>query len=328
VSDKTRISWTEATWNPASGCTKVSPGCTHCYIDRTPPFRFEARHFADPYPGDTANVGASTGVQLHPNRLTTPLRWTRPRLVFAGSLTDLFHTEIPAEFLAQVFAVMAATGRHTYQVLTKRPHRMRAWLAGPGEAAVRAVLAGWAHERGQQFTGSTAWIAAPDLAETITWPLPNVWVGVSAETQDWAHTRIPVLLDTPAAIHWVSAEPLLGPLDLRRWLPTGHDERTRTNPTPSSATGAEAAPALDWVVTGGESGPDARPVHPDWIHALRDQCATAGVAFHFKQWGEWAPVADHLSGMTRVGKRTAGRVLDGRTHDAYPTSTSSGGRAA
>jgi protein gp37 len=321
VNDTSLISWTEATWNPASGCTKISPGCEHCYIERTPPLRFAGRRFTEARHG--TYVGASTGVQLHPGRLTTPLRWARPRRIFTGSLTDLVHTDIPQEYLAQVFAVMAATPRHTYQVLTKRPARMRAWLAGPAEQAVRAVLDEWTHTGLHPTpTSSRVWRPSNALPETLTWPLPNVWVGVTAETQHWAH-RIPILLDTPAVVRWVSAEPLLAPLTLHKWLPNSHGKGIRWNPHPTTLTGT--APVLDWVVAGGESGPHARPTHPDWIRALRDECAATGTPFHFKQWGEWTPTPHEATpqdegpvGMVRVGKRAAGRTLDGRIHDAYP----------
>jgi protein gp37 len=229
--------------------------------------------------------------------------------VFVGSLADLFHADVPETYLARVFAVMAATPRHTYQVLTKRHHRMRDWLTGPAETAVRAALATPDHTTPTQNQNQNL-----DLSEAITWPLPNVWVGVSTETQEWAQTRIPALLDTPAAVRWISAEPLLGPLDLTPWLPDP----------------ARHTPGLDWVVAGGESGPGARPMDPDWIRALRDQCALTSTPFHFKQWGEWAPAParphDGLDlalpanpAMTRVGKHAAGRALDAHTHDAYPT---------
>lgn len=319
MADQSTIEWTEATWNVATGCTRVSAGCDHCYIERTIPFRIAGRRF------DQAGVGGTTGVLLHPERLNKPLHWRQPRRMFVNSLADLFHDAIPDGFIADVFAVMARTQQHTYQLLTKRHARMRSLLSS---------------ETFRDAVTSRLQVGEPGfLTELLAWPLPNVWLGVSVETQQWADTRIPALLDTPAAIRWISAEPLLGPVRLADgWLTQLRAVR----------------PGLDWVVVGGESGPGARPMHPDWARDLRDQCTAAGVPYFFKQWGEWRPLLageppyevgrtaclsddgtvepwTATSGpewcypnesdgtvMRRTGKHTAGRGLDGRTWDEYP----------
>ena len=309
MSDRTHIEWTDATWSPVTGCTKVSAGCEHCYIERTPPFRMNGRKFDQP------GIGGTTGVQLHPDRLWKPVTWRKPRKVFVCSMADLFHDDVPDEYIAKVFAVMARTPQHTFQVLTKRHARMRSLLSS------------------QNFENEALFELRYPLSMTSrseplpSWPLPNVWLGVSAEDQQWADIRIPALLETPAAVRWVSAEPLLGPINFRPWF--------------WSADRDEVLPGLDWLVAGGESGPGARPMHPEWARDLRDQCEEAGVPFLFKQWGEygylddlpadtwmsvdvkWNPVWAHFpDGMVRVGKRAAGRVLDGQTHDEYPAARS------
>nr|WP_117406456.1 phage Gp37/Gp68 family protein [Mycobacterium marinum] len=340
MADHTAISWAESTWNPVTGCTRISPGCDHCYIERTRPLRMAHRRF------DGDGVGSTTGVQLHPERLEIPLHWRKPRKVFVCSLADLFHDEVPDEYIARVWAVMALAPRHTFQCLTKRPARVRALLNSPEWRA--------------DVQNHIAWYENPAEESLMTWarwPLPNCWLGVTAENQQWADIRIPALLDTPAAVRWVSAEPLLGRIDLSRFLEADDAKYD--------------VPPLNWVVTGGESGPGARPAHPDWFRSIRDQCQAAGVAFHHKQNGEWIEdvthypaepeigiyepfrvinvppdhknrkrCAMHPAGMTaltpdnpfhpfkaghpnwtamrRVGKKAAGRLLDGREHNDYP----------
>ena len=280
MSDKTGISWTDATWNPIVGCTKVSAGCDNCYAIRT-----AHRMAANPNPlvsqayAGTESGGEWTGkVNLLADRLE-PLRWRKPRRIFVNAQSDLFHKGVPDEFIARVFAVMALTPRHTYQVLTKRHGRMRSLLRSDNfrpavEDAMRGIVAAYRTER--------PWYAA--------WPLPNLWLGVSVEDQQWADIRIPALLDTPAAVRWLSCEPLLGPVDLRGLLQCFHCKTTHkfelcdrmSHPVPY---GALSKRHVDWVVVGGESGPGARPMHPAWARSLRDQCQAAGVPFHFKQAG-------------------------------------------
>lgn len=355
MGDKSSIEWTEATWNPVAGCSIVSPGCTNCYAMKMAA-RIEAmsakERRATHYDGLTkpSKAGAVwTGkMAVAPEHiLTLPLRWKRPRRIFVNSMSDLFHEDVAEETIDRVFAVMALAPHHTFQVLTKRASRMRGYMAGN---AVRDSA----------------------MAAGSPWPLPNVWLGVSAEDQRRADERVPLLLGTPAAVRWVSAEPLLGPLDLARYLPcTVCRDRGYIIQNPFAVYGVRAEPcarcrhaaeaegkiiepggfarkigALNWIVAGGESGPGARPPHPDWFRSLRDQCAAAGVPYFFKQWGAFAPESDcapgsatfsvvtqcgrHLEGeaaiagevggavMGRVGKKAAGATLDGVTHKAWP----------
>ena len=273
----TKIEWTERTWNPVTGCTKVSPGCDHCYAEGI------ARRFA----GSKAFPNGFD-VTLHPERLDAPLRWRKPSRVFVNSMSDLFHADIPGEFVARVFATMAATPQHTYQVLTKRHSRMRFLLGNDGQ-----TLLEYADDE-----------AAAQALYDAGWPLPNVHLGVSVEDQRWADIRIPALLDTPAAVRFLSCEPLLGPVDLKPWMVFSE-----------TTLSMELQHRLQWVIVGGESGPGARPMHPSWARDLRDQCQRTGVAFFFKQWGEWAPTGEEIQ---RMGKKAAGRELDGRTWDEYP----------
>ena len=268
-----------------------------------------------------------TDVQLRPDKLDQPLRWRRPRRVFVNSMSDLFHADIPDEYIARVFAVMALTPQHTYQVLTKRHGRMRSLLSSPAfEDQVRAVAG---VEFGLDYHGA--------------WPLPNVWLGVSVEDQSRANLRVPVLLTTPAAVRFLSCEPILGPVNLTYMDVERHTEGMYVINALTGANKDMGRPCadvnkVDWVIAGGESGKDARPMHPDWARSLRDQCQEAGVPFLFKQWGEWAPEASTPirdrpvrvvsrdgrepalvgTAMRMVGKRTTGRELDGRTWDEYP----------
>ena len=234
--------------------------------------------------------------------LTQPLRWREPKRIFVNSLSDLFHADVPDEFIARVFAVMAGAPQHTFQLLTKRHGRMRSLLRSE---RFQEVLAGAARQlyidQGRRVNGAR-------LANLV-WPLPNVWLGVSVENQQWADLRVPALLGTPAAVRFLSCEPLLGPVCLDPWHTEHDDGRARCD--------GPLASGLDWVIAGGESGKGARPMHPDWARSLRDQCVAAGVPFLFKQWGNWAP---HLLGHSpaNVGKKAAGRELDGRTWDEYP----------
>jgi protein gp37 len=245
MGDRSSIEWTEATWNPVTGCDRVSPGCDHCYA-LTLAARLKA--MGSPkyqHDGDPRTSGPGFGVTLHPDELTAPRRWRRPRRVFVNSMSDLFHPKVPTEFIAEVFAVMAATSQHSYQVLTKRPKRARSLLR--------------------------------DLNTPL---LRNVWMGVSVE-DDERTDRVAVLRETPAAIRFLSCEPLLGPL-----------------PSLDLA-------GIDWVIVGGESGPEARRMREAWVIEIRDNCLDAGIPFFFKQWGGRTPKA-------------GGRRLVGRTWDEMP----------
>ena len=286
MSAKTSIEWTDYSWNPVSGCDKVSPGCDHCYAETIATRVAGTKAYPDGFK-----------VTLKPERLTDPLRkrsW-RGKRVFVNSMSDLFHKDVPDDYIAQVFAIMALAPEITFQILTKRHGRMRSLLNS--EAHWRRVGVGGVRV------------------------LPNVWLGVSVEDQQRADLRIPALLDTPAAVRWLSCEPLLGPVDLGAAFGTNYGGDPREDET-----------GVDWVVVGGESGPGARPMHPEWARTLRDQCQAAGVPFHFKQWGEWVPEDqspedavipgtyrfDEPTGTIRLGKKTAGRELDGRTWDEWP----------
>jgi protein gp37 len=258
VSDKSSIEWTEVTWNPVTGCDRVSEGCDRCYA-QTLAKRLKAmgsrRYQRD---GDPRTSGPGFGVTLHPDLLNLPVRWRAPRTVFVNSMSDLFHDEVPDEFIAEVFCTMRSASLHTYQLLTKRPGRMASLLG--------------------------RWRDSAELRQLVD--LPNVWLGTSVENQRWAEIRVPKLTATPAAVHFLSCEPLLGPIDLRALL--GDDLQQ-----------------LHWVIVGGESGPRCRPMDPAWARSLRDQCEDAGVPYFFKQWGGRTPKA-------------GGRELDGRTWDEMP----------
>jgi len=289
MSDKTGIEWTDATWNPTTGCDKVSPGCDHCYAMTLAP-RLKAmgspRYQND---GDPKTSGPGFGFTMHPEALDQPLRWKRPRRIFVNSMSDLFHSDMKVAFLADVFAVMALAEQHTFQVLTKRPGRMRSILMAP---AFRHAVATRASDR----MGEPPFDPCPTFDHIMGpgWPLLNVWLGTSVEDQKRADLRVRPLLDTPAAVRFLSCEPLLGPVDIINGL------------------GDSWLTGLDWVIVGGESGRGARPMHADWARSLRDQCDAAGVAFHFKQWGS------HDEHGTPMHKKLAGRMLDGRTWDDFP----------
>ena len=228
------IEWTEATWNPVTGCDQVSPGCAHCY----------AKTFSERWrgiPGHHYEQGFA--LRFWPERLDQPLRWRRPRVIFVNSMSDLFHEQIPDDYIARVFGVMAAASQHTFQILTKRHDRLAR------------------------------------IASRLDWP-PNVWMGVSIENRRFVH-RADCLREVPAAIRFISAEPLLGPLE-----------------------GLDLA-EIHWLIAGGESGPRHRPVKIEWLRDLRDRCGAEDVAFFFKQWGGHTPKA-------------GGRELDGRTWDEMP----------
>ena len=241
MSDNSKIEWTDATWNPVRGCTKVSPGCAHCY----------AETFAERFrgvPGHPFEFGFD--LRLIPEKLGDPIRWSKPKKIFVNSMSDLFHEGVPDKYIEQVCRVMLAANWHTYQILTKRADRMAALLSGKLQAAARAA---------------------------------HIWWGVSVENRQHGLPRIAKLRGAKPAVAFLSIEPLLedlGKVDLR---------------------------GIHWVIVGGESGPGARPMSPEWARNLRNQCQSSGVPFFFKQWGG-------------VRKKEAGRVLDGRTYDEFPPS--------
>lgn len=316
MGDKTGIEWTDATWNPVRGCSRVSEGCRHCYAEQIAA-RFSGP--GQPYEGlaDRAKSGSKwTGkVRLIEEALDQPLRWRRPRRIFVNSMSDLFHENLPDEAIDRVFAVMALAPQHTFQVLTKRPDRMLEWSLRNATGGRIFHLAG---ELGKPQSGA--------------WPRPNIWLGVSVEDQRAADERIPLLLQTPAAKRFLSCEPLLGPVDLSRcgkhYTGSGPLHLWKTDLEGNGgwrqqhgAKTGEDPPEIDWVIAGGESRSGARPMHPDWARSLRDQCAAAGVPFFFKQWGEYLPddpAPDAHTAMRRVGKKAAGARLDGREHREFP----------
>jgi protein gp37 len=234
MADGSAIEWTEATWNPVTGCTKISAGCKHCYAERMSR-RLQAM--------GKPHYSGGFRLAIHEDALTIPFRWRSPRLIFVNSMSDLFQEDVPLEFIQKVFQVMVACPQHTFQILTKRPH------------------------------------IAADFATALPWP-SNVWLGTSVEDRRVLE-RIDYLRRVPAAVRFLSVEPLLGPIPE---LPLFD---------------------IDWVIVGGESGPGARPMERDWVRQIRDRCVTRGVPFFFKQWGG-------------TNKKKAGRRLDGRVWNQIP----------
>jgi protein gp37 len=269
------------------------------------------------YAGTTKKVNGNavwTGkVALAPYHiLNAPLHWKKPRKIFVNSMGDLFHEDVPDEWIDRVFAIMALCPQHTFQVLTKRAKRMREYVR-PGKAtavgmeALEMVLDDHAieHAKGRKSNMGSGVILTGDIAHLEAWPLPNVWLGVSAEDQARADERIPDLLATPAAVRFVSAEPLLGPIDFNQegalW---NYGERTRW-PVKGWPDHPRQAGGLDWIIAGSESGPNARPCNLDWVRSIRDQCQAAGVAFFWKQ---------HVENNLKISTP----VLDGRTWTEFP----------
>jgi protein gp37 len=248
MADRSAIEWTEATWNPVTGCDRVSAGCDHCYA-LTLAKRLKAMG-SEKYQndGDPRTSGPGFGVTVHPQALDEPRRWRQPRTVFVNSMSDLFHARVPVGFIRDVFDVCRETPQHTYQVLTKRSLRLRR------------------------------------LGESLDWP-SNLWMGVSVENAD-ALPRADHLRDVPAAVRFLSCEPLIGPLE------------------------GLNLEGIDWVIAGGESGANHRPVEGEWVRGIRDACQDVGVAFFFKQWGGRTPKAE-------------GRELDGQLWDEMPSSVAS-----
>ena len=290
---QTRIEWTESVWNPVIGCSKVSPGCEHCYAATLAHrFGWTTEPWTAPH--------AAQNVQCHPERLDQPLHWRRPRNIFVNSMSDLFHDRVPDSFLDAVFAVMSGSLRHTYQILTKRPRRMHAYLTDPATPE-RIVRRAW-HNAGMD--AHPASLHDLRVLLNFSWPLPHVWLGVSVEDQRRANERIPVLLQTPAAFRFLSCEPLLGPVDLTALpypVPGGGTVAMNAWQRPSVL-----APGVDWVIAGAESGSGARPMDDDWVRTLRDQCQNAGIPFFFKQ-------------RCHQGRKETHPLLDGQLWGEFPT---------
>jgi len=348
-----KIEWTDETWNPFVGCSKISPACNNCYAEGM------ARRLAN-MQATSYYAGAITDGKWNGNICAAPEsvwekpeKWHKPRRIFVGSMTDVFHPNVLDALLDRLFMEMTVyNSHHTYMLLTKRPERMRDYIA---EAIQRDADWVWQGCTVSDKSVSHSWCSPPPLVFKAP---DNVWLGVTVENQEQADARIPVLLDTLAATRFVSIEPMLGPVDLNYILPESSKEPSKTCGTPwghkisalhgtvSTKPGGPKSgpcfyPSLDWIIAGGESGPNARPSHPDWVRDLRDQCVKAEVPFFFKQWGEWAPdnfvhagtifdrehitfnsnyeiansradfTPSHNFTMKHVGKKAAGHLLDG-----------------
>ena len=287
----TKIEWSQKVWNPVRGCTRVSPGCEHCYAERQSARFIKPGQYAHGFAERTPSGGSRwTGkLALIPEKLGEPLSWKQPALVFVNSMSDLFHERLSNRDIAAVFAIMAACPQHTFQVLTKRAARLPQWFDWLGDVAPVETLGRIAAAHtGRDFC---------DLSDGRPWPLPNVWLGVSVEDQKRANERVLDLLQTPAAVRFLSCEPLLGPLDLR----SVGDEALKVNAlnggweVPRNTASHRQEPRVHWVICGGESGPGARPMDISWMRSLQRQCEDAGVPYFAKQLGA-RPVWDGCAG--------------------------------
>lgn len=406
MATNTRIEWADATINPLVGCSKVSPACDNCYAERMAARMVHNPSVAHRYAGTVDAHGKWTGkINYVTSQMKKALRWRKPQRIFVGSMSDMFHPSVPDERLDEVFACILAShtlancANHTFILLTKRPERMREYLsAGPSTLIERWAKAG----DGWIILDNEDVCFSETIESIVSWgpqldykpwaytyqlfPLPNVWLGTTVEDQARADERVPELLDTPGALHFVSCEPLLGPVDLRKWLPgswecslaclhrqyewpelwycgeCGYENSDdgawgdpETCPECGCGDGPQApcpacnfpmyndhpdTPHLRWIIAGGETGPGARPAHPDWFRSLRDQCKAHGVPFFFKSWGEWGfngwdgTHALSSSGALRtigrtedthgdwpcakMGKARSGSLLDGVEHNAIP----------
>jgi protein gp37 len=323
MSTNTQIEWADKTWSPVVGCTQISPGCAHCYALVAHNRRHKA-YLAGKMQSMPQYAKPFSVVQTIEDRLDAPLSWRKPQHVFVNSQSDLFHEDIGESFIASVFAVMALADRHTFKVLTKRPKRMRAML---NDDTFRDLIL----DEVQQFWDRSRWVRdrdaryEPESIESYgdfcswldreNWPLRNLWLGVSVENQRWADERIPLLLQTPAAVRFLSCEPLLGPVDVTPYVTTFDGVLCcpkcgfRTNrfsrcPNDNATLGPDVS--IDWVITGMESGKGARPAEHAWVRSLRDQVVGAGKKFMWKQ------------DATPNGRKISLPVLDGRQWTEMP----------
>lgn len=343
-----KIEWTNKTWNPIVGCSKVSAGCKNCYAIRMAWRLQHIGHSAEKYTGTVEKTAGGqlnwTGkVNIIEKEFVKPFTWEKPSMVFVNSESDLFHESVPFETIRVLFGVMSVCDWHTFQILTKRPQRMVEffkWLEDTDPDWQNDP----AHDAYDLCTVYGVETGCGSAFETEAWPLKNVWLGVSVENQLAADERIPLLLKVPAAVRFLSCEPLLGPVDLSLYFSGANNYGVSPN--------GEKWETLHWIIAGGESGKDARPMHPDWARSLRDQCQKVGIAFFFKQWGEWKPFGacdsrkpyygtfknnpgdwnddpvgtflpdvmglDWGTVMTKVGKKATGRLLDGREWNEFP----------
>jgi protein gp37 len=372
MSDKSPIEWTNATWNPIAAftrrdlyidqlgrvsqsrnfksqisnlkfipagtrgwfCTKVSPGCAHCYAEG-----INVRLGN----GLTYTLRNLEHIEFRLQGLDKPLHWRKPRMIFVNSMTDLFHENVPVEMIDAVFAVMAMTPQHTYQVLTKRAKLMRDYCIALrdgqrhlGDALRRNDIDGFVSRIMVADAYGIYDKKRPSGANPPYRPFPNVWLGVSVEDQERADERIPLLLQTPAAVRFLSCEPLLGDVTLHPdWIKSYYCNKCGYTGESTGHAGCNYLAAsfrhIDWIIVGGESGKAARPMHPEWAKLLRDQCIVAGVPFFFKQWGNWLPFDQRDAGQFNdsvryranefawnVSKNVAGRKLDGKEWNQMP----------
>jgi len=343
----TKIEWTGETWNPVTGCNKVSSGCKNCYAEKM------HKRLQGIKPEKYAHDFLEGAFPYQPD-LLLPFKWKKPRMVFLNSMSDLFHRNIPFDFIDKVFAIMGLTRQHTYQILTKRPERMLEYFSVENDFdlydrwndAAIDLLTEFNHDWHGDFN-------------TIS--LPNVWLGTSVENQKTADERIPFLIQVPAAVRFLSCEPLLGSIDLQKIFNLKSDRLNseldslrginRVTDIHFEETTEHLIRRLHWIIAGGESGHGARPMHPEWVRSLRDQSQAVGVAFFFKQWGEWFPAsqdwklkvheyhskaiaedggawntawdletwgARNFSNNFKLGKKRSGRLLDGREWNEFP----------
>lgn len=351
MSENSKIEWTDSTWNFLVGCEKVSAGCKNCYAIQTSWIRQHNPKMKDKFEGVVEKTPGGqlnwTGrVNVSESALLIPLKKKKPTKYFVNSLSDLFHENVPFPIIDKAFAVMAIAMQHTFQILTKRPKRMLEYFSRPDlQDCITTAIADMAQNPSADYELTAA--ASQDLFENGL-PLHNVHIGVSCEDQKTADERIPFLLQVPAAVRFLSCEPLLDALDLSEYMILTDTNQSNTELAEKRGWGYDdwsggfvgpgekdsiygARSGIHWIIAGGESGPGARPVHPDWIRSLVSQCNFAEVPFFFKQWGEYAP---HMDGpnvkkvsvvhrgtgyeMCKVGKKAAGRLLDGRTWDQFP----------
>lgn len=305
---KTRIEWADATVNPITGCSPVSEGCEHCYAKRRAETQLKGKFG---YPADDP-----FRVTWHPEKLDRLRTWVKPRRIFMVSMGDIFHPDVDPEWVSRIWLEMNYARHHFFLILTKRAHRMREVLS--------SIPAPWI------LPDVGSWAPRPSLLDV---PLPNVGLGVSVENQARADERIPLLLKIPAAMRFISVEPMLGPVDIHP--ADDFSDRGHGPSFLSPSCNAAQWPGLDWVICGGETGPEARPLHPVWVRSLRDQCRRAEVPFFFKSWGAWGKEALNptrhvaVDGTTvppgeggwacrKMGPRKAGRILDTETWSQVP----------
>lgn len=305
MGSKSSIEWTDASWNPIIGCTRVSEGCKNCYAFA----EHDRRHKGFIELGGIMRNGTPMAkqyampfgvLQLLPERITQPLSWMDSRRVFVNSLSDIYHEAVPDDYIDKMFAVMAMATRHTFQVLTKRPERMVQYFAGGARQRIEALIASGYPVMPKRLASQP---------RVLTWPLPNVWMGVTAENQKWVDRRAPLLTRTPAAVRFLSCEPLLEDIRVKGFGPTSIEETPERGP-------------IHWLISGGESGfGKIRPFDAQWARSLRDQAAAEGMWYFFKQYGKLVnnPDPQDPTAKENGGPTKGGCTLDGRIWNEFPT---------